>query len=461
MDSDRTRKMGTDCWKRGSEAAAKQDWDFAIQMYGQAVAFVADNLAFRQTLRSAEQKKYGDNKSGAKMATMKLLPVRARIKKAAGKAEWDAVDKAAEEGLAINPWDARINSSLGEACRQRGYTDVAIFCYQMAAAGDPDKKDHWQTLAGLEEERGNYQEAATCWKRIQKLDPLDGEARSKLSALDATQTMDRGGYEKAENTREMKTAYDADRPNRSAARESVETPGENLEADLHRTIRRDPTDRDAHLKLADLYKREGRLEEALKTLQQALEVSGGDANIREVVEDVELDILKDNILKAKEVAAADVENAQAKKNAKKLAQELIHREIEVLSSRVDRYPADVKIKYELAKRFMRVQKYPQAIPLLQRAVADSRIEADVLVALGKCFISEKKNSIALRNLDKAITLIDRGTQSELACEVHYLLGRLYQEAEETKKAEDHYNEVLLIDYEYRDALQRLEKLQDG
>ena len=131
MDSDRTRKMGTDCWKRGSEAAAKQDWDFAIQMYGQAVAFVADNLAFRQTLRSAEQKKYGDNKSGAKMATMKLLPVRARIKKAAGKAEWDAVDKAAEEGLAINPWDARINSSLGEACRKRGYTDVAIFCYQM------------------------------------------------------------------------------------------------------------------------------------------------------------------------------------------------------------------------------------------------------------------------------------------------------------------------------------------
>jgi tetratricopeptide (TPR) repeat protein len=273
--------------------------------------------------------------------------------------------------------------------------------------------------------------------------------------------MDRGGYEKADSTREMKSAYDADRPNKAAAHESVETPGENVEADLQRNIRRDPSDSASHLKLADLYKREGRLEDALETYNKALEVSGGDASIRELVEDVQLDLLKDNLLKAKEAAAADAKNTQARKNAKKLAVELIQREIEVLSSRVDRYPADVKMKFELAQRFMRVQKYPQAIPLLQRAVADARIEADVLVALGKCFIAEKKNTIALRNLAKAVELIDPGTQPKQAAEVHYLLGRLYEEAKEAEKAEDHYNEVLLIDYEYRDALARLEKMQGG
>jgi tetratricopeptide (TPR) repeat protein len=461
MDADRTRKMGTDCWKRGNDAAVKQDWDYAIQMYGQAVGFVAENLAFRQTLRGSEQKKYGDNKTGARMSKMKLLPIRARIKKAAGKADWDAVDKAAEEGLAINPWDSGINASLGEACRQRGYIDVAVFCYQAAAAGEPDKKHHWQTLAKLEEERGNYTQASSCWQRIRKIDPLDADARSSLSALDAKQVMDRGGYEKADSTREMKSAYDADRPNKAAAHESVETPGENVEADLQRNIRRDPSDSASHLKLADLYKREGRLEDALETYNKALEVSGGDASIRELVEDVQLDLLKDNLLKAKEAAAADAKNTQARKNAKKLAVELIQREIEVLSSRVDRYPADVKMKFELAQRFMRVQKYPQAIPLLQRAVADARIEADVLVALGKCFIAEKKNTIALRNLAKAVELIDPGTQPKQAAEVHYLLGRLYEEAKEAEKAEDHYNEVLLIDYEYRDALARLEKMQGG
>lgn len=461
MDADRTRKMGTDCWKRGNDAAMKQDWDFAITMYAQAVAFVAENLAFRQTLRGSEQKKYGDNKTGARMSKMKLLPIRAKIKKAASKADWDAVDKAAEDGLAINPWDAGVNASLGEACRQRGYIDVAVFCFQTAAASDPDKKHHWQTLGELEEERGNYQEAAICWQRIRKIDPLDAEARSKLSALDAKEVMERGGYEKAESSREMKSAYDADRPNKKDAHESVETPGENLEADLQRSIRRDPSDSASYLKLADLYKREGRLKDALETYNQALEVSGGDASIRELVEDVQLDLLKDNLLIAKEAANADAENTQARKNAKKLAIELIQREIEVLSSRVDRYPADVKMKFELAQRFMRVQKYPQAIPLLQRAVADARIEADVLVAMGKCFIAEKKNAIALRNLVKAVDLIDPGTQPKQAAEVHYLLGRLYDEAKETEKAIDHYNDVVLIDYEYRDALARLEKLQGG
>ena len=49
-------KIAGDCWKRGTEALGKQNWDYAIEMFRQASKFVSDNLLYRETLRGAEEK---------------------------------------------------------------------------------------------------------------------------------------------------------------------------------------------------------------------------------------------------------------------------------------------------------------------------------------------------------------------------------------------------------------------
>ena len=52
-------------------ALAKANFDYAIEMYGKAVALAPDNLSFRQSLRGSEYKKYQDNKTGAKLASVR------------------------------------------------------------------------------------------------------------------------------------------------------------------------------------------------------------------------------------------------------------------------------------------------------------------------------------------------------------------------------------------------------
>ena len=92
---------------------------------------------------------------------------------------------------------------------------------------------------------------------------------------------------------------------------------------------------------------------------------------------------------------------------------------------------------------------------------DSRLEVKALVSLGKCFMQEKKYPLARRQFEKAVPKLSQHEQAEIFKEVHYWLGRLCEASGDADTAEDHYGEVLAVDYEYKDTLQRLEELQGG
>lgn len=77
-EEQRRRKLATDCYKRGSEAMAKQNWDYSCEMFGTAVKVVPDNVVYRQSLRGVQRKKYKDNKTGASMAFLKINSIRSK-----------------------------------------------------------------------------------------------------------------------------------------------------------------------------------------------------------------------------------------------------------------------------------------------------------------------------------------------------------------------------------------------
>lgn len=454
------KKIAADCWRKGTEAMSRENWDYAVDMFARAVALMPDNVAYRQTLRGAECRKYDNNKSGARMAGMRLMGIRGKIKRARMRPDWKEVDRLAEEGLKVNPWDPQLNAEQGEACEKLGYQEPAVFGFQRALEGDPDNKKYLRQLALLLEERGQFTEAIHLWQRVQKLVSDDEEARKKITELQTNSMMERGGYADARSTQEVRTAYDYDRPARSTVPEAVEGPGESPEADLQRAIRKNPDDVNNYLKLAEIYRREKRLDDAAEILQKALEASGGDEDVREQLEDVQLAQLRQEADNARE-AAKKSEDESARDQAVQAAGELLRREIEVFAKRVKRYPKDSRLKFDLAQRYMRVKKWQQAIPLLQQASADTRLENDVLAALGECFLRDKKTPLARKQFEKVVEKIDAHDRPGLFKKAHYLLGRIAEEAGDPDRADTHYNEVLAVDYEYRDTLQRLERLQSA
>lgn len=458
MSQDRS-KIAADCWKRSTEVALKEQWDYAIELVSKSVLIAPENLIYRQTLRGYEYKKYNGNKKGARTGKMKLFGIRGRIKKSKITKDWKSVDRLAEEGLTINPWDAHLNANLAEACQNIGYQEIADFSYRNALESDPDNKNYLHSLSELMEERGNYTEAIGIYQKLAKLDPSNNNIKSKLNQLSADHVMQRGGYEDAKSTQELKTEYDYDRVRPTQQTEEI-GPGDSPEADLERAIRKDPADVDNYLNLTRLYRKKKRTKEAFELLKTAMDASGGQQTVREVMEDVELELLRNNLEIAKEAAKNSGDAAKGEISAE-LSGELLKKEIEIYSSRVERYPKETRLKMELATRFMRNQQFEQAIPLLQQASVDSRLECEVLVMQGECFVQVRKNDLARRQLEKAIPQINQHEQADLFKKAHYLAARLAEAAKQLDQAENHYNEILAIDYNYRDARDRLEKIQSA
>ncbi|MES2789904.1 MAG: tetratricopeptide repeat protein [Planctomycetota bacterium] len=455
MSDDRKKKLATDCFKRGTEAMMKQNWEYSCEMFRQSVNLVPENLLYRQSLRGATERRYNNNGTGASMVGMRLMGTKASIKKSRMQSDWNSVITSCEDGLALNPWDAGLQADLGDALNAVGFLEPALFCFERAVKGDPNNREYLRTLGRLYEGRGNYDEAIECFSKLLRIDKLDGEARQKITSLSAQKTVHLGGYENANDIRQVQKVL-ADKMNVDTA----DGPGMSVQADLERAVRKDPANKDNYLKLADFLRREGNLEKTAEALAKALEVSGGEVKIREQLEDVQLDLMRRAVGFAKEAALADMEDKSAKRKYQEVKGELLLREIEVYAARIERYPQDMTLKFDLALLYMQDKRHQLAIPLLQKSRGDARRKVDSLINLGKCFIAEKQYPLARRQFEQAVPEC-KSDDLDAFLDLHYYTGRVCEELKDNNAAMQYYQTVLEYDYDYKDNRERLARLEAG
>ena len=449
-----SNKWASEWYRKGNDAMQKQNWGLAVEAFSMCARLVPDNVVYRQLLRNCAKKKYGDNKKGAGMMSMMAMnSAKGKVKKAKAAQKWEEADVACEEGLMLNPWDTHLLVELGEVSLQLDRGEIARFSYMEACMSAPKDKSIHVALAELLSNRGEFTEAQKVYQRIEQLDPNDLTIRKKINDLDVKLTERKGNYGQAESTQDVMVNKGGGRKG-----EARYAPGEDKETDLRHKIRKEPEVKEHYIALADYLRQAKRYEDARDVMSQALQLSGNDPNIREKIEDLELLLMNQNLELAKD-KANDSGDADDRKQVAALANELRQRRIEVLSAREERYPANMNIKYELALLFMQLQKWPQAIPLLQRSAQDPRLKGKALVALGKSFMYDKKLSLAKGQFERAVPELDLDNAPETFMECHYLLARVAEETGDPSLAEKHYGEVLVIDYDYKDARDRLEKLQ--
>ena len=144
-------KGGAEWYRKGTEAMQHKNWNYAVECFTNCTKLVPDNLLYRQSRVGCIRKSYNDNGTGGKMASMRLMGVRTRIKKSRLSKDWKSIEAAAEEGLLINPWDAQLFFDLGEALAAQENHGVARFALEKAVAreaarfglGDVPRPPHW------------------------------------------------------------------------------------------------------------------------------------------------------------------------------------------------------------------------------------------------------------------------------------------------------------------------------
>ncbi|RJP40409.1 MAG: hypothetical protein C4547_02835 [Phycisphaerales bacterium] len=159
-------------------------------------------------------------------------------------------------------------------------------------------------------------------------------------------------------------------------------------------------------------------------------------------------------------AVRDAQKGGDDEAAAQARSKLLNFEIKVFKERHERYPTDLRVLFEYAKRLFSFRRYDDAIPLLQRARSDPKNRDQCALYLGRCFYKRQLYDQAVETLQQAVSeheIADDAVGKDLL----YWLGRAQEARKSWTDARKVYGRLLQMDYNFRDVRDRMERMPAG
>jgi tetratricopeptide (TPR) repeat protein len=430
-------------FEHANRMMAQDNFDYASELLTQCVTGDPANFAYLQAFLANLKKKYGNNKKGHNMAFMKKATLGRAVSKAAGQKDWLGVIKGGVEVLRLNPWEIPILRQMADAVKELGCDEVELVYLKMALESNSMDFDvNWRCAQALKE-RKQYDQAIACLHRCEKIRVGDEAVQRAIASLAVEKTLDTFP---SEGTKKKKPAAGG------AAPVEEESQIEKLE----KAVARHPDDLPRYIELAELYLQDEIYDKAEEVLTKALELSNGDADLRERLEEAQVRRMRNDMLLLRKQLD---ENADPKLDAelKEMKLKLAAKELGMYQARVERYPSNFNFKYDLAIRYQMLGRYNEAIGEFQQAQKDPRFKGRSLLALGQCFQHIKQFNLAMRHYEQANEEIpDRDVDNKKL--TLYRAGKLALFLKNLEVAERYLSTLAGLDFSYRDVAALLDKI---
>jgi tetratricopeptide (TPR) repeat protein len=431
------RKRLQQCFEHGSKQMAQENYDYATEMFAQCVRGDPANEIYVDNYLANLKKKYNNNKTGSKLSQFKERGSRNAVKKALAQEQWDEAISHGLKVLAVNPWDKHTLLAMATAARKMADDEPEMLYLKSAWEAAPKDPDICEQAADALAERGEFDQAVAALRRVLEARPDSEEINRKISSLLVEKTIAKGEYGETDEAT-VRSRRGPQQPQR------ILSPEEKL----RRRIAQDSEDRSAYYDLAELLIAKEDYNQAAEVYAQALEALGEDTDLSERMEDVELRSLRQQIT-----------NAENKETRGQLLQDLWRKELEVYKTRSERYPNDLRFKYQLGIRYQRVGEYNEAIKQFQQARNDPRRKGICMFYLGQCFQQIKQYRLAMSHYGTAIEEIpDRDADNKKEC--LYKAGKLAMALKDKRTSMKHLTRLAEMDFTYKDVSDLLDKLGD-
>lgn len=441
-------------FKYGNDAALKDNYDYAIQMYREACKLHPDNLIYRQALRGIERRKFGNEPSKVGMLVgARNQPIRMRARSARGKGNFSQALEACEEAFVNNPWDVAAAREAAEAAEGMGLKELAQWLVESVAAVANDA-DFFKYCAHVHQQNNSWQKAIAAWERVKKINPNDEDANRQINAISASATIHRSGLGEAIHKR-AEAAAGPDRNDAQLA--ELRAPQLSPEDRWKKEIEEDPTQVGPYLQWAEHMKVRAQLDEAEKLLARGLKAIPENSMLKREYAEVQMARIQRAIVSWQKKSKERPDDDAARAKLEQLETMLAEYEVEEFRRRAKAEPGDMNVQYELGLRLAKMGNHKDAIAAFQQARSSPTLKVQALHRAGLSFEAEGSLKLAERQyLDalKATEPDDLATMNAL----HYRLGRVAEAMGNTAAAEEHYNEVAANDYGYLDVAQRLRSL---
>ena len=468
------RKRLQDCFERANELAGQSNFDYAHQLYAQAVANDPGNLVYVDAMLANLQKKYKNNKKGSRFS----FGGRKAFKEAVAEEDWEEILREGLELLKNNPWDTQALREMARACAFNRFNEVELRYLKNALDGKPKDVEVNKHCAQSLARNGQFDMAISCWARVDEKTRTD-EAQRMMSELTLAKTMGKPASieaigaagerpvspmpltappEEDSDAESAATTEDASGDDISVASDGADEPQIKLNSrqTLEKAIDESPTDVDNYLQLAELHTKERRYGDAEKVLAKAIEAIGPSLKLESSHEDAQIRSAKARVAIAEQRAAGQ-KTEESKELVGKLRDELNRLELDIYQKRCKRYPDRLRYRYDLALRLRRAGNYLEAIKSYDEARKDPNCLVAATLEMGECWQQLKQYSKAMKCYEAAIeksTELD-GDRQKLSLYRGAVLAAALKKPEDAK---GWLKELLKLDPDFKDAAARLDKL---
>lgn len=461
--SDKDKARAREWFRKGDDCREKRDYDYAVESYLTGLGYWPEAVEEgHMKLRSiAIQRQQAGGKKPGMLDRMKWSTSGKDVKVAMLNAEkrvsldptdddaWDAFVKNAGRGrfFATLLWAAPLASESLKRDKKPSLGRFRAFREALVEASDASSEmhDNITTTKLLEA-------AMDSLDYLRLRIPGDEGLRNEQRHLAGKLAIAKGKYEEADTFRDSLQDADKQTMMHDAERGSKQA-DESLEralAALRNAWKQDPQSPGPFNQLIDALARTEKKkfeDEAIELLKQQYIAAKQYAH----------KVRADNILMAqrkrelrglKEAAIASG-NEDDKRNVRLSEQDFNQTRLEIYRERLEKYPTDLRIKYELGTILLTLQLPHEAIPLLQDAQADPKVRFHCQFYIGRAFFDTGAHGQAVSVLREALAGYEY--TDDLTKRLLYWLGRACEADQKIPEAKDAYGKLMRLDYNYADG----------
>jgi len=297
------------------------------------------------------------------------------------------------------------------------------------------------------------EDARDCYQSVVNLRPHDGAALKALKDSMAMQSLTKDGWATAGTGKTsyrdmMKDTKEATVLEQQAKAVRSQVDNESLIEDAKAKILREPGNVNYYRHLANLYINLKQFDSAISTLRQAQDLRGS--------ADPEIDTtISATTLKKFDYEIAELTNAGNREGSEELRQQRNDFFFNDIQARVNKYPNDLNLRYELGVAFHGRNMFNDAIQQFQLSQKNPRWHIKSLYYLGLCFRAKEQYDLAIEQLERAASeLISMDTAKK---DVYYEMGLIKEAMGDHEGALAHFKEIYQVDIGYKDIARRVEQ----
>lgn len=445
---------------KGHDALQRDNFDYAISLFNQVLAREPGLYECRRELRAAQLRKAGGR--GGFMKKMwhsaSASPLVAKGEVAMRRDPAEAL-QIAEQILNADPNNSAGHRLIVRAAKALEMPHTALLSLELLYHNSPKDKEIGIELANALANTGEVKRGEQVLTGLQASLPGDNDIAQALKDISARNTMDEGGYDSlSEGTgsyrdilKNKEEAITLEQQNRVEKSEDVT---DRLIHEYETRLRTEANNLKLVRSLAELYAQKKDFDKALGYYERLKSSDvGNDASLDSAIAET-VKRKYDFQISQLDSTAPDYEDKAAVLEAEKQAYELTE-----CQKRVERFPTDLQLRFELGQLYFRLGKISEAIGEFQKSQNNPHRRVASLSYLAQCFAKRKMYDLAARTLQNAIK--EKPVLDDEKKDLIYNLGLVFENMARKEEAVEQFKILYEVDIAYKDVAEKVERYYSG